>query len=76
MELPSFSLAMNVTQARAKLKRDGWSYRTAAAALGTSSSWLGRVLTGKQVSQPLLDGIAALPTFDEWRQTHDDPPTT
>jgi hypothetical protein len=67
---------MNVTQARAKLKRGGWSYRSAAAALGTSSSWLGRVLTGKQVSQPLLDGIAALPTFAEWRQTRDEQSAT
>jgi hypothetical protein len=67
---------MNVTQARRKLKEGGWSYRSAAAALGTSSSWIGRVLTGKVKSQPILDGIAALPTFAQWRLTNDEPATT
>jgi hypothetical protein len=64
---------LNVTQARKKLKAAGWTYRTAAPVLGVTYSWMGRVLTGKQTSEPLLSAIAALPTFDEWRKAHEQP---
>ena len=72
MELPYTATMLNVTRARKKLKTAGWTYRSAAPVLGVTYSWMGRVLTGKQTSEPLLAAIEALPTFDEWRKAHAD----
>jgi hypothetical protein len=62
-----------VTQAKRKLKAGGWTYRSAAPVLGTSTVWLNKVLNGHAVSSPLLTAIDALPTFDEWRKAHEQP---
>ena len=62
---------LNVSQAKRKLKKDGWSYRRAALVLGCSYSWLSRVLNGYQTSDPLLAAIESLPTFAQWRQAHE-----
>jgi hypothetical protein len=63
-----------VTQAKRKLKTGGWTYRSAAPVLGTSTVWLNKVLNGHATSAPLLSAIEALPTFDEWRKAHDAQP--
>ena len=60
----------DIAHAKRKLKKDGWSYRRAAPVLGCSYQWLSVVLNGRQVSAPLLEAIANLPTYHEWRKAH------
>lgn len=50
-----------ILSAREELKRKGWSYRTAAPFLGVSYQHICLVLTGKRISQILLDRIFSLP---------------
>ena len=50
-----------VDTARAALRRKGYSYRRAAAALGCSFTHLSHVLTRRRESRRLLNRIAALP---------------
>lgn len=47
--------------ARAQLKAKGWSYRTAAPALGVCYQHIAFVLTGRRSSRRLLAAIADLP---------------
>ena len=62
---------VNVQQVKVELKRKGWSYRSAAPVLGTSYSFLARVLNGHQKSARLLAAIHNLPTLTEWSKAHD-----
>ena len=64
-------LMVNVEQAKNKLKKGGWSYRSAAPVLGCTYQWIARVLNGHECSEPLLAAIEALPTFDQWRRAND-----
>lgn len=50
-----------ILSAREELKRKGWSYRTAAPFLGVSYQHICLVLTGKRISQSLIDRIFSLP---------------
>lgn len=56
---------MSPTAAKRALKVKGWSYRTAAPALGVCYQHLAFVLTGRRESRRLLQRIAALPTRKE-----------
>ena len=48
-------------QAKAILKKKGWTYRTAAPQLGVGFVHLSRVLNGHRNSRRLLAAIASLP---------------
>ncbi|PYJ86379.1 MAG: transcriptional regulator [Verrucomicrobia bacterium] len=48
-------------QAKATLKRRGWSYRRVAPVLGVSFTHLAKVLTGRRSSNRLLAEIKKLP---------------
>jgi len=50
---------------KGKLKRDGWSYRSAAPALGVTYQYLSDVLNGKHSSRRLVRRINALPAREE-----------
>lgn len=52
---------MSPAAAKRALKSKGWSYRTAAPALGVCYQHLAFVLTGRRESRRLLTRIAALP---------------
>lgn len=47
------------------LKKKGWSYRTAAPALGVHFTHLNRVLQGERTSRSLLERIEKLPRREE-----------
>ena len=65
---------VNVEQAKSKLKKTGWTYRSAAPVLGCTYQWLARVLNGHQTSAPLLEAIAALPSYQKWKGEHEQKP--
>jgi DMSO/TMAO reductase YedYZ heme-binding membrane subunit len=52
---------LTIPQARAALRRKGYSYRRAALALGCSFTHLSHVLTHRRESRRLLGRIAELP---------------
>ena len=55
------SLSQEVNQARATLRRKGWTYRSGAKALNRDWTHLAKVLTGKRTSKKLLVDIDQLP---------------
>jgi len=48
-------------RAKVHLKSMGWSYRSAALAIGKSYQWVWYVLNGQQVSRPVCEAILRLP---------------
>jgi lambda repressor-like predicted transcriptional regulator len=58
-------------QLKAQLKNGGWSYRSAAEALGCTYQHLFQVLAGTRTSERLMVEIAALPPREQWRKAHD-----
>lgn len=59
------SSTKEVEVAKATLKKNGWSYRTAAPYLGVGYQHLAKVLTGRRESRRLLQAIGELPKREE-----------
>ena len=60
-----------IQSAKNLLKQKGWSYRSAAPVLGTSWSFLSRVLNGHVNSAPLLQKIERLPAAHELEEKNE-----
>ena len=60
-----------VEQAKEKLKSGGWEYRKAAPVLGVTYQWLAQVVNGQKKSAPLIEAIEALPTYQQWKENHE-----
>lgn len=58
-------------QAKRLLKKRGWSWRAAAPVLGTTFRHLAYVLAGDRKSDRILAAISQLPSFEEWKRTHE-----
>ena len=62
---------LTAAKAKVELKAKGWSYRKAAPVIGASWNQIYRVVNGICQSPWILDAIASLPSFEEWRKSHD-----